>query len=198
MRRRADIRSASATSRRCSRAGTNADARANNERVLATLKTARLYAGRARRVSERRSQLLHRVHRTRRRVRAAGRHAAAPRASASAPGATFARAQLVTAVDYLQANRRRAVIMQDVARRARGRGRRDVHGADAGFAIESESGDEPDGHPSIAVPNGFASNGTPTAVMFSGQLYREGPLMALANAYEDAMPNYQKQPPGFV
>jgi hypothetical protein len=33
--------------------------------------------------------------------------------------------------------------------------------------------------------------------MFSGQPYHEGPLMALAKAYEDVMRNYEKQPPGF-
>jgi Asp-tRNA(Asn)/Glu-tRNA(Gln) amidotransferase A subunit family amidase len=52
------------------------------------------------------------------------------------------------------------------------------------------------GHPSIAVPNGFAADGTPTAVMFSGQLYHEGPLMALAKAYEEQGRHYLKQPPG--
>ena len=41
------------------------------------------------------------------------------------------------------------------------------------------------GHPSVAVPNGFAPTGSPTGVMFSGQLYREGELMALAKAYQD-------------
>jgi Asp-tRNA(Asn)/Glu-tRNA(Gln) amidotransferase A subunit family amidase len=54
------------------------------------------------------------------------------------------------------------------------------------------------GHPSIAVPNGFATNGTPTAVMFAGHLYHEGSLMALAKAYEDVTANYQKQPPEFA
>jgi Asp-tRNA(Asn)/Glu-tRNA(Gln) amidotransferase A subunit family amidase len=104
---------------------------------------------------------------------------------------------LVTAVDYLQANRRRAVIMQEVARRL---GRVDAVMFTA-LTLSSVSSLNPvmslTGHPSIAVPNGFAGNGTPTAVMFSGQLYHEGALMALAKAYEDVVPNHQKQPPGF-
>jgi Asp-tRNA(Asn)/Glu-tRNA(Gln) amidotransferase A subunit family amidase len=103
---------------------------------------------------------------------------------------------LVTAADYLQANRRRAVIMQDVARR--------LSQVDAvmftALTLSSVSSLNPvlslTGHPSIAVPNGFAANGTPTAVMFSGQLYHEGPLMALAKAYEERGRHYLKPPPG--
>ena len=54
------------------------------------------------------------------------------------------------------------------------------------------------GHPSIAVPNGFNADGTPTSVMFSGQLYHEGALLALAKAYEGATKYYERQPKGFT
>jgi Asp-tRNA(Asn)/Glu-tRNA(Gln) amidotransferase A subunit family amidase len=94
--------------------------------------------------------------------------------------------QLITAVDYLQANRRRAVIMQDVARA--------MAGVDAlmftSLSLDSRTSLNPvmslTGHPSIAVPNGLKSNGSPTGVMFSGHLYREGDVMALAKAWQDA------------
>jgi Asp-tRNA(Asn)/Glu-tRNA(Gln) amidotransferase A subunit family amidase len=94
--------------------------------------------------------------------------------------------QLVTAVDYLQANRRRAVIMQDVARA--------IEGVDAvmftSLSLDSRTSLNPvmslTGHPSIAVPNGFRANGSPAGVMFSGHLYREGDVMALAKAWQDA------------
>jgi Asp-tRNA(Asn)/Glu-tRNA(Gln) amidotransferase A subunit family amidase len=94
--------------------------------------------------------------------------------------------QLITAVDYLQANRRRAVIMQDVAKT--------MSGVDAvmftSLTLDSRTSLNPvmslTGHPSIAVPNGFRANGTPTGVMFSGQLYREGEIVALAKAWQDA------------
>ena len=39
---------------------------------------------------------------------------------------------------------------------------------------------------SVSVPSGFAPGVAPTAVMFSGQLYHESDLMALAKAYADA------------
>lgn len=53
------------------------------------------------------------------------------------------------------------------------------------------------GHPSIAVPNGFASSGSPTGVMFSGHLYQEGPLLALAAAYEHTV-GPRRDPPRFA
>jgi Asp-tRNA(Asn)/Glu-tRNA(Gln) amidotransferase A subunit family amidase len=94
--------------------------------------------------------------------------------------------QLITAVDYLQANRRRAVIMQDVARA--------MAGVDAvmftSLSLDSQTSLNPvmslTGHPSIAVPNGLKSNGSPAGVMFSGHLYREGDVIALAKAWQDA------------
>jgi Asp-tRNA(Asn)/Glu-tRNA(Gln) amidotransferase A subunit family amidase len=106
--------------------------------------------------------------------------------------------QLVTAVDYLQANRRRASIMQDVARRLR-----DVDAVMfTTLTLDSRTSLNPvmslTGHPSVAVPNGFAPNGSPAGVMFSGQLYREGDLMALAKAFQDQNRQYEKLPPLFV
>jgi len=53
------------------------------------------------------------------------------------------------------------------------------------------------GHPSIAVPNGFASGDVPTGVMFSGHLYQEGALLSLAAAYERAV-GPRPHPPLFV
>ena len=54
------------------------------------------------------------------------------------------------------------------------RGCGDVHVLDAGLADQPEPGDEPDRTSVARGPNGFRANGTPTGVMFSGQLYREG------------------------
>jgi len=106
--------------------------------------------------------------------------------------------QLVTAVDYLQANRRRAVIMQDVARA--------MSGVDAvmftALTLDSRTSLNPvmslTGHPSLAVPNGFSSSGLPLSVMFSGHLYREGELIALAKAYQDLTGHPLKPPPLFA
>ena len=106
--------------------------------------------------------------------------------------------QLVTAVDYLQANRRRAVIMQDVARA--------MSGVDAvmftSLTLDSRTSLNPvmslTGHPSIAVPNGIKSTGSPAGVMFTGHLYREGELIALAKAWQDAAADGVRHPPSFL
>lgn len=106
--------------------------------------------------------------------------------------------QLVTAVDYLQANRRRAVIMQDVARA--------MSAVDAvmftTLTLDSRTSLNPvmslTGHPSIAVPNGLRANGSPAGVMFSGHLYREGDLVALARAWQDAAAGGVQHPPLFA
>ena len=105
--------------------------------------------------------------------------------------------QLITAVDYLQANRRRAVIMQDVAQT--------MSSVDAvmftSLTLDSRTSLNPamslTGHPSLAVPNGFRANGTPTGVMFSGQLYREGDIVALAKAWQDGLEDPVRRPPLF-
>jgi len=54
------------------------------------------------------------------------------------------------------------------------------------------------GHPSIAVPNGFRSNGSPAGVMFSGHLYREGDVVAIAKAWQDATAGGVTHPPGYA
>ena len=43
---------------------------------------------------------------------------------------------------------------------------------------------EQHGHPAVIMPNGFMENGTPVSITFLGQLFGEGKLLALANAYQ--------------
>jgi hypothetical protein len=44
--------------------------------------------------------------------------------------------------------------------------------------------DESHWRPRGIMPNGFVENGTPTSITFLGQLFGEGKLFALANAYQ--------------
>ncbi|HUE89819.1 MAG TPA: amidase family protein [Vicinamibacterales bacterium] len=105
--------------------------------------------------------------------------------------------QLVTAVDYLQANRRRTAIMQEVARVL---STLDVILFTA-LTLDSRTSINPvmslTGHPSIAVPSGRRAGGAPAGVMFSGQLYRDGELLAFAQAFERAAAPANREPPGF-
>ena len=176
-------------------AETSADARANNERALATLARLGCTMAPIELPSGDLSYFIEYVERaaafdsfTR-----SGQYAALrPRTS------RYLRAcALTTAVDYLQANRRRTVIMQEVARA--------LSSVAAvmftSLTLDSATSLNPvmslTGHPSIAVPNGFAATGSPTAVMFSGQLYQEGALLALAAAYERAV-GPRRAPPLFA
>jgi Asp-tRNA(Asn)/Glu-tRNA(Gln) amidotransferase A subunit family amidase len=166
-------------------AETNADARANNARALATLAQLGCTMEPLELPSGDLSYFIEYVERaaafdafTR-----SGRHAGLrPRTS------RYLRAcALTTAVDYLQANRRRTAIMQEVARAL---GQVDAVMFTT-LTLDSATSLNPvmslTGHPSIAVPNGFTAAGAPSGVMISGQLYREGALLALAAAYERAV-----------
>jgi Asp-tRNA(Asn)/Glu-tRNA(Gln) amidotransferase A subunit family amidase len=51
------------------------------------------------------------------------------------------------------------------------------------------------GHPAVVVPNGFRStDGTPTSITFTGRLYREAELLALAHAYQQATEFHLRRP----
>lgn len=105
--------------------------------------------------------------------------------------------QLITAVDYLQANRRRCEIMQEVARVL---SQVDVM-LFTSLSLDSRTSINPvmslTGHPSIAVPSGFPANRSPTGVMFSGHLYRDGELLSFARAFERVGSPSNRRPPGF-
>jgi len=49
-------------------------------------------------------------------------------------------------------------------------------------------------YPAVNVPNGFAEGGTPTAIVFYAQPYREHQLLALAKAYQDQARWHERAP----
>ena len=53
------------------------------------------------------------------------------------------------------------------------------------------------GHPCVVVPNGFTDKGTPTSITFTGRLYDEATVLAVALAYERATDFHRKHPPLF-
>lgn len=104
--------------------------------------------------------------------------------------APFRAAQFVTAVDYIRANRLRTVLMREMAR------------ATAGVDLYVGGGDlvvtNLTGHPTVCLPNGFrkaAGAEAPTALTFTGRLYGEADLLAVAKAYQDATGHHLKRPP---
>ncbi len=95
----------------------------------------------------------------------------------------FRQAQLIPAVQYIQANRARTLLMEamdkvfsDV----------DVYVCPS-FGGSNLTITNLTGHPQVVVPDGFRSkDGTPTSLCFTGRLYGEAQTLALAKAYQDA------------
>ena len=50
------------------------------------------------------------------------------------------------------------------------------------------------GHPALVLPNGFNKNNEPTSITFTGRLYGESELLAVARAYQDATGFHLKHP----
>jgi len=50
------------------------------------------------------------------------------------------------------------------------------------------------GYPAISVPHGFQESGSPTALTFYGQPFKETEILALAKAYQDASGHHLKHP----
>ncbi|MEP7188111.1 MAG: amidase [Roseiflexaceae bacterium] len=99
-------------------------------------------------------------------------------------------ARLIPAVEYIQANRIRTLIMRAMA---------DVMQTIDVYIAPASVGDNLlltnlTGHPAIALPNGFSAAGTPTSITFNGRLYEEATLLAVAKQYQDAT-NFHLQHP---
>lgn len=99
-------------------------------------------------------------------------------------------ARFIPAVEYIQANRARAVLMQRMAAL--------MEQVDV-FVVPSFGDVLPmtnyTGHPAVVVPNGFTAKGTPTSITFVGGLYKEADVLAAAKTYQDATDFHLKYPP---
>ena len=122
---------------------------------------------------------------------------------------------LVPGVEYLQAQRVRAMVMRQFADAVSrfdvyvapylnmrtggaGRGTEDGRGGEGGRGSGRGANQPPSairdhfqaanicGYPAVAVPNGFTADGKPTSITFMGRLYGEAPMLALARAYQEA------------
>jgi Asp-tRNA(Asn)/Glu-tRNA(Gln) amidotransferase A subunit family amidase len=107
----------------------------------------------------------------------------------------FRSSRLIPAVEYIQANRVRYMIIQEMER---------ILG-DAGvdvYVAPSFGGDNLlltnlTGHPCVVLPNGFDGEGGPVSISFIGRLYDEGTLLAVANAYQTSTNHHKIHPQGF-
>jgi Asp-tRNA(Asn)/Glu-tRNA(Gln) amidotransferase A subunit family amidase len=102
----------------------------------------------------------------------------------------FREGQLASAVQYVQANRVRSLLMAQMADKMKDI---DVYLAPsrAGTNLTLTN---LTGHPCVTLPNGFTEAGTPVSITFVGQLYGEAKMLALARAYQEATDFHKKHP----
>jgi Asp-tRNA(Asn)/Glu-tRNA(Gln) amidotransferase A subunit family amidase len=103
---------------------------------------------------------------------------------------TFRRRRFVPAVEYLQAQRIRYLLIQDMAKVFE---KVDVIVAPS-FAGKGLLISNLTGHPCVVVPDGFSKAGAPTSICFIGKLFDEGRLLAVAKEYQDATEFHKKHP----
>lgn len=104
----------------------------------------------------------------------------------------FRSSRFVPAVEYLQANRARTKLINDMAQQLKA-ARLDVYVSPA-YAGGNLTLTNLTGHPCVVLPNGFNRRNTPSSITFMGQLFEEGKVLAVAKAYQDATDWHKKHP----
>ncbi len=103
-------------------------------------------------------------------------------------------ARLIPAVEYIQANRARYQLVQDM--------QTFMQDIDV-YVCPSFGGDNLlmtnlTGHPCVVLPNGFSDEGTPVSITFMGALFDEATILAVAKAYQDATDFHLQHPEAFA
>ena len=105
---------------------------------------------------------------------------------------SFRTSRFIPAVDYVNANRLRAIAIQkwdELMKTV------DVIVTPTGAANLSQLvATNLTGHPAVILPNGFRDDGTPVSLTFPGGLFEEGKLLAVARAYQQATAFHLKHP----
>lgn len=102
----------------------------------------------------------------------------------------FRAARFVPAVEYIQANRHRSLLIQDFHKKL---GDIDVYLSPA-LSGKNLTMTNLTGHPCVVLPNGFRSEGRPTSITFMGKLFGEGKLLQVAKIYQEATDFHLKHP----
>ncbi len=106
----------------------------------------------------------------------------------------FRQSRLVSAVDYLQANRLRYELIQQIHQWIQSF---DVVVAPS-FGGAQLLITNLTGHPCVVVPNGHQTKGSPASISFIGNLYDEGKILTVARAYQKATDFEDVHPPLFA
>ncbi|MCF8262337.1 MAG: amidase [Melioribacteraceae bacterium] len=105
----------------------------------------------------------------------------------------FRSARFIPAVEYINANRLRYILIQQMEKIMSDI---DLYIAPS-WVGENLLLTNLTGHPCVVVPNGFSEEGTPTTFTFIGKLFDEGTILAIAKKYQDATGFQLKHPEQF-
>ena len=101
----------------------------------------------------------------------------------------FRQARFIPAVEYLQANRIRTLLIEDLARILKDIDVYLTPSAGPNLLLTNLTG-----HPAVVVPCGFDDSGHPLSISFIGNLFEEGKALRLAKAYQEATGWHLKHP----
>ncbi len=103
---------------------------------------------------------------------------------------TFRAARMIPAVEYLRAMRLRTLLMRDM----------DALMQQVDVFVNPSEGSQSlaltnlTGHPSIAMPDGLDGRGRPNSITFTGRLFGEQDLLAIARAWQESTHYHQEHP----
>jgi Asp-tRNA(Asn)/Glu-tRNA(Gln) amidotransferase A subunit family amidase len=102
----------------------------------------------------------------------------------------FRQANFIPAVAYIQANRVRTLLMEEMAEK--------MKLIDVYVAPSSDDNNvlltNLTGYPAVVVPNGFDEKGLPTSISFIGNLFGEAKTLRVAQAFQEATSFHRKHP----
>ena len=105
----------------------------------------------------------------------------------------FRSAWFIPAVEYIQANRLRTMVIDSMARMME---QIDVY-ISPSFEGNNLLLTNLTGHPCVVLPHGFNDEGSPTSITFIGRLYDEATVLAVARAYQEATDFHRQHPEMF-
>jgi Asp-tRNA(Asn)/Glu-tRNA(Gln) amidotransferase A subunit family amidase len=108
---------------------------------------------------------------------------------------SFRQARMIPAVEYIQANRVRTLVMRALAEVMN----------EIDVFVAPNTGNSVlvltnlTGHPQVCVPHGFTGEpATPVSISFVGKLYGDADVLLVAKAFQDATDFHKRKPPLFV
>ncbi|NOX38730.1 MAG: amidase [Calditrichaeota bacterium] len=104
----------------------------------------------------------------------------------------FRAARFIPAVEYIQANRIRYLLIQEMKKLFDSIDVYVTPSFGPNLLLTNLTG-----HPCVVVPNGFDETGHPTSISFIGDLYDEATVLAVAKKYQDATDFHKQYPPLF-